>query len=360
VSQRSLHDGGVTYARRRRLNGRPVGRKWTRVQSSPLARRAWLISVLFLPISPHLAFGQEPPPLPREEGSAQSLKRAQEAVFEKTRGLGADESAPRSGEEAVGLRSLIKLFGWQPLTTEEEDKAKTLSNLAARMGNDPTAIIGRAQTLFRYDALEGGKRTNNLVTRFDVPYQGNFVFRADIPYVWSTPNQAGASNENGVSDLFVRTGGRVYSDPRNAIFIGMDFTFPTAEDTLGSGKYTVGPGVATAHVFPAWDSLLFTLIEHQVSVGGDPSRQSISTSSGQIFFNTIWTDQWWTRIELTPQVLWDQRAKSSMTLEFEGGYRFVHDWGLWVRPGVGLWGRNIPGGYEWNIETGIRRMFVGF
>jgi hypothetical protein len=252
------------------------------------------------------------------------------------------------------------MLALQPLTPEEQEEAKRLSGIAARMGTDPTAIIGRVQTLYRYDALAGGGRTNNLVARVDVPYHKDFLLRADMPYVWKNPNQPGMSNESGPSDLFVRTGGRVYSNPRDAIFVGMDFTFPTAENKLGSGKYTVGPGVATAHVFPAWDSLLFTMIEHQVSVGGDPSRQSISTSSGQIFFNTIWTDQWWTRVELTPQVLWDQKAKSSMTLEFEGGYRFIQDWGVWVRPGVGLWGQNVPGAYEWNIEAGVRRMFAGF
>ena len=104
------------------------------------------------------------------------------------------------------------------------------------MGRDPTAIIGRAQTLYRYDALEGGSRTYNLVARPDVPYHGHFLFRTDLPYVWSNPNQPDTGNQNGLSDLFVRAGGRVYSVPGDAIFAGMDFTFPTAGDKLGTGK----------------------------------------------------------------------------------------------------------------------------
>jgi hypothetical protein len=223
-----------------------------------------------------------------------------------------DEKAARRG-------GLLQTFGLQPLTTEEEDKAKHLSDIAARMGTDPTAIIGRAQTLFRYDALEGGKRTNNLVARLDAPYHGNFLFRADLPYVWSNPNQPGTSNQDGVSDLFVRAGGRVYADPTNALFAGMDFTFPTADKQLGSGKYTVGQGVATAHVFPEVRSLFFTLLQHQVSVGGDPSRRAISVSNIQAFFNTIWTDRWWTRVEAMTQLDWERKATNSMTLEFEGG-----------------------------------------
>ena len=320
----------------------------------------WLIWILFLLNPPHLSFGQEPSSSPRKEGSAQSQKRDRDTVFENTDTHGTDESAPGAGEEAGRPRPLIKRFGANPLTSEEQEEANRLSAIAARMGTDPTAIIGRAQTLYRYDALEGGSKLNNLVARLDVPYHGNFLLRADLPYVWSNPNQPDTSNQNGLSDLFVRAGGRVYSVPGDAIFAGMDFTFPTADDKLGTGKYTIGPGVATAHVFPAWGSIFFTLLQHQVSVGGDPSRQTINVSRVQALFNTIWTERWWTQLEAVTQVDWERKATNSMTLEFEGGYRFTKDWGIWVRPGVGLWGRNIPGAYEWNIETGIRRMFAGF
>jgi hypothetical protein len=344
------------------VKDRPVDREWTRVQSSLLAWCAWLIWFFFPPTSLPLSFAQEPPSFPRERQGIPSQNRHGEAGPDRVDpALGADDSTPGlEDEKAVRRGGLLQTFGLQPLTTEEEDKAKHLSDIAARMGTDPTAIIGRAQTLFRYDALEGGKRTNNLVARLDAPYHGNFLFRADLPYVWSNPNQPGTSNQDGVSDLFVRAGGRVYADPTNALFAGIDFTFPTADKQLGSGKYTVGPGVATAHVFPEVRSLFFTLLQHQVSVGGDPSRRAISVSNIQAFFNTIWTDRWWTRVEAMTQLDWERKATNSMTLEFEGGHRFPNNWGVWVRPGVGLWGRNVPGAYEWNIEVGIRRMFAEF
>lgn len=300
------------------MNDRPAVRARTRFHTHILAGCAWF---LFLLSPHHLSFGQEIVPSQIERGTY-AQNREPEA--------------------------------------QEQEEANRLSTIAARMGTDPTAIIGRVETLFRYDALEGGKRTNNLVARLDVPYHGNFVFRADLPYVWSSPNQPGTSNQKGVSDLFVRAGGRVYTDPANVLFAGMDFTFPTADQQLGSGKYTVGPGVATAHVLPAWGSLFYTLLQHQASVGGDPSRQAVSLSRIQGWFNTIWTDQWWTRLEVVTQVDWERKATNSMTLEFEGGYRFVKDWGVWARPGVGLWGRNVAGAYDWNIEVGIRRMFTTF
>jgi hypothetical protein len=304
------------------VNDRSGDRVWPRFHPSVLAGCVWFIWFLFFASSSQLSFGQDTVSSQLERGSSPSQNRGQDA--------------------------------------EEQAEATRLSTIAARMGTDPTAIIGRAQTLFRYDALEGGSRTNNLVARLDVPYHGNFLFRADLPYVWSNPNQPGTSNENGVSDLFVRAGGRVYSDPGNALFAGMDFTFPTADKQLGTGKYTVGPGVATAHVLPARGSLFYMLLQHQLSVGGDPSRQGVSLSRIQSQFNTIWTDRWWTQVEAVTQVDWERKATNSMTLEFEGGYRFTKDWGVWVRPGVGLWGRNIPGAYDWNVEVGIRHMFAAF
>ena len=277
-----------------------------------------------------------------------------------------DDSALGSATEGVRDRPVIKQFGAQPLTPEEQEEATRLSTIAAKMGTDPTAIIGRVQTLFRHDALEGGNRvSNNLVGRIDVPFHKDFLLRADLPYVWSHPNQLGtsnqgSSNQNGISDLLVRAGGRVYSVPGDAIFAGVDFTFPTAEGTLGTGKYTVGPGVATAHVFPAWRSIFFMLLQHQFSIGGDPSRNDISASKIQTWFNTIWADHWWTQLEAIIQVDWERKETTSGTLEFEGGYRLTKDWSTWVRPGVGLWGRSLPGAYDWNIEVGIRRMFEGF
>ena len=74
----------------------------------------------------------------------------------------------------------------------------------------------------------------------------------------------------------------MYSAPGDAIFAGMDFTFPTADDKLGSDKYTVGPGVATAHVFPTWRSIFFMLLQHQFSVGalGNSVRNHFARRGG--------------------------------------------------------------------------------
>jgi hypothetical protein len=263
----------------------------------------------------------------------------------------------------VRRRRFLRRLGPQQLTPEQQEEAKRISKIAAKMGTDPTAIIGRVQTSYQHFAFSGGGRADNLVGSIVIPYHGEFVLRADVPHLWTDPNRPGAPKQNGLSDVFVRTGGRVYTIPGYAFFAGMDITFPTADKPqLGLGKYTVGPLFLTARVLPELKSLLFGTVQHQISVGGDPSRQDISITRFGLTVNTIWAERWWTQVEALTQVNWERKAKSSMTLEFEGGRRLTQDWAIWVRPGVGLLGKNqaIPANYEWNFEVGVRRTFTSF
>ena len=57
------------------------------------------------------------------------------------------------------------------------------------------------------------------------------------------------------------------------------------------------------------------------------------------------------------QADWDRCAKTSLTLEFEVGRSLVGRWGVFVRPGVGISGRDLIGAYDWNVEGGVRYMF---
>jgi hypothetical protein len=141
----------------------------------------------------------------------------------------------------------------------------------------------------------------------------------------------------------------------------MDFTFPTAVlSNLGSGKYTIGPLAATARAFPDLNSLLFGLIQHQTSIGGDPSRRDVEFSRFALAWNTIWGERWWTLVQAQSQIDWNRNNRSSMTLDFEGGHRLTPKWLAYLRPGVGLWGRDVLGAYEWQVEVGFRRMFASF
>ena len=49
-----------------------------------------------------------------------------------------------------------------------------------------------------------------------------------------------------------------------------------------------------------------------------------------------------------------------MNLELEVGRNIVGKWGVFIRPGVGIFGQDLPGAYNWNIAGGIRYIFPGF
>jgi hypothetical protein len=273
-----------------------------------------------------------------------------------------EPEGPVSPSEKEPTRRPFKRIGPQPMTPEERDEAERLRKVAAKYGTDPTAIVGRLQLTSQYLDLPQGARARDAVARVDVPYRGDWLLRVDVPFFkWIDPNLPGTTSAQGMSDLAVTAGWRVYNTPEYAVLIGALATFPTASEVrVGSGKYTAGPAIATARFLPRWDSFLIGLLQHQTSVGGDPSRRDIALSRAAAQVNSFWADKWWTIVQAVWQIDWERSAKSSMTMEFEAGRSLVGRFGAYIRPGVGIWGRDVAGAYQWNIEVGVRYMFASF
>ena len=259
-------------------------------------------------------------------------------------------------------RFLPPILRPKQLTPEEHEEAERLRKLAAKYGTDPTAIVGRVQLSSQYAGLPQGARLSDTVARVDLPFRVNWLLRVDTPFHrWLDPNRPGMSSAQGLGNLSAVLGWRAYNTPEYAFFIGAASTFPTASDNaLGSGKYTVGPLIATGRFLPQWESFLFGVFQHSVSAGGDPSRADISFTQANVQINTIWADRWWSTVQGAWQVNWEQKAKSSMTLEVELGRNIVGRWGMYLRPGVGIWGNTVTGAYDWNVEVGTRYMFKSF
>jgi hypothetical protein len=248
------------------------------------------------------------------------------------------------------------------LTPEEQEEAERLKQLAAKYGTDPTAIVGRVQLSGQYANLPQGAEARDGTIRVDLPFRKDVLLRVDTPFLRSVhPNRPGTTSTQGLSDLSALLGWRAYNTPEYAFLIGALSTFPTAEErTLGLGKYTTGPLIATARFLPRWESFLFGVFQHQFSVGGDPARADVSITRAAAQINTFWAQHWWTIAQAVWQINWERSAKSSMTMELEVGRNLVGRFGFYVRPGVGIWGRDLLGAYDWNIETGVRYVFPSF
>lgn len=311
----------------------------------------WILGAMFLfTTCPLAALGQEALPETPVKGSPESAPQAE---------MDEPVEAPDVEPEK---RRLFKRLGPQPVTPEQREEAESLRKLAAKYGTDPTAIVGRLQLSSTYFNLPQGSQTVDTVARVDLPFRRNFLLRVDVPFLkWSDPDRPGTTSAQGFSDLSVTAGWRAYNTPEYAVLVGALSTFPTASETgLGLGKYSVGPFIATARFLPRWESFLIGLFTQQVSVGGDPARNPINRSRiiGQV--NSFWAERWWTIAQATWLVDWELNSKTSMTLELEVGRSVVGRWGVFARPGVGIWGQEVSGAYDWNVEVGVRYMFASF
>jgi hypothetical protein len=317
-------------------------------------RRAWLLGALALFTAlPLVAVGQEP--------LTEAAKESEPAAVDESETDDPAEASETSGE-APPKRRLFKRLGPQPVTPEQREEAERIRKLAAKYGTDPTAIVGRVQLSSQYVDLARGLQATDTVARVDLAFKGNFLLRVDTPFIRTLDlNLPGASSLQGLGDLSAIIGWRVYNTPEYALLIGAVSTFPTADERgLGFGKYTAGPFVATGRFLPRFDSFLFGVFQHQTSVGGDPARQAVGLTRAIGQVNTIWAERWWTIVQTVWQVDWERSRKTSMALEFEVGRSLVGRFGMFVRPGVGIWGRDMIGAYDWNIEGGIRYMFPSF
>ena len=301
---------------------------------------------------PLAAMGQEPEPERSPRGGPSPSAAPQ-----------AEMDSPAEEPEVVPeKRRLFKRLGPQPVTPEQREEAERLRKLGAKYGTDPTAIVGRLQLTSAYIDLPQGARAANTVARVDLPYRQDFLLRMDVPFLgWNDPNRPGTTSAQGFSDIAVTAGWRAYNTPEYALLVGVTSTMPTAAlPGLGTGKYTVGPTIATARFVPQWDSFLIGVLTQQLSVGGDPARNPVNLSKlvGQV--NSFWGERWWSIAQAVWQINWELNAKSSMNLELEVGRSVVGRWGVFVRPGVGIWGQSLPGAYDWNVEAGVRYMFRSF
>ena len=297
----------------------------------------------------------------KPDESPQDAIPTQEEVPDEATGPESEPDIPGSSPEKP-RRRILKRVGPQPMTAEQREEAERLRSVAAKYGTDPTAIVGRLQLTSQYLDLPRGADATVSTVRVDLPFRGDYLLRMDMPFLRTAdPNRVGTLTHSGASDLAVTAGWRVYNTPEYAVLVGALSTFPTAaNDALGFGKYTVGPAVATARFLPQLDSFLIGLLSYQTSVGGDPSRKDVSFFNVTAQVNSFWGQRWWTVIQSVWQVDFERSGKSSMVMEFEAGRNLIGRFGAYIRPGVGIWGRDVAGAYQWNIELGVRYMFASF
>jgi len=274
------------------------------------------------------------------------------------------ESAEQPPAPAEGKRGPVRSLV-QGATPEEHarlvEERKHLSAEAAAFGTDPTALNGYFELTYGHNEYTNNLRLDTATAEARLPITPNLIFRVTMPYAWADLNGPGGFTKNGLSDMTVRAGGRLYASNIVALFVGADATFPTAsEKQLGTGKYTLGPGGALAVPLARVRSLFFVVVQDFYSIGGDPSRADVHFIRVQPAVNTIWSERWWTIVSATWNI--DDRStgrKSTLNLLGEIGHNFNQHWNVFAAAGAGVAGKDTPLGLDWVAQAGVRWMFPG-
>jgi hypothetical protein len=294
-------------------------------------------------------------------GAVSAAERSDgKAAAEQTdRGTVADSTEqPPSQEE--GRRSPLKSL-LQGATPEEQarlaEERKHLSEAGAATGSDPTAIIGYYQLGYAHNVLTNGVKLNIATAVIRLPLTPNLLLQMTLPYLWADLPPVG-DHMNGLGDMTMRVGGRLYASEFAALFIGGDVSFPTAgERQLGTGKYTLGPGAALAVPLPRLRSMFYLLVQNFNSLGGDSGRPDVRFLQFQSGVNTILSERWWTLVTGTWATNWENHHKTSLNLVGQVGYQVNKHWGLFAGGGGGVVDKDAFLSLDWTVQAGVRWIF---
>lgn len=242
-----------------------------------------------------------------------------------------------------------------PQTTLAQVETASGADAAAKSSEAVQFRSTRVEIRNEYQDLQGGGTVDFLVPRVDFGLNPDLSVRVEAPIVFADPNAPGVDGGSGIGDLLFRGSYRVARGPGYAIVAGGELILNTAsKDSLGMGKDVIAPLVFASIDVPRCNSTVFPFLQHYMTLGGDDARSDVHYTSLKAPFLTRWPNLVYTVLE--PQMVIDhQRSdKVGMNFEAEVGKFMNRDLAVWARPGIGLFGDNLPQIYDWKLEVGVR------
>jgi hypothetical protein len=239
--------------------------------------------------------------------------------------------------------------------SREQESARTADSFKRLV--DPTDFKSRIELRNEYQSLQEGGSRNLLVPRFEYAFTSSLAARIDVPYVTVDPDRPGASRESGLGDISVRAQWRALRTASFALVVAPEFSLDTADKPeLGTGRYLFQPLAYAAVDLPEYNSVVFPYIQQFWTFGGSTDVE-INTTLLRTGFLTRWPQRTYSFVEASLYVDWERDGRTGFTLEAEVGRFVAKSLGVYLRPGVGLWGDNLPPVYNWNLEVGLRYFF---
>jgi hypothetical protein len=257
----------------------------------------------------------------------------------------------------LAVRMFILVFGSAaPMPGEGNEQTPEGAPDSFKRLTDPTDFHTRFDVRNEYQSLQAGGSRNVLVPRFEYALSPAFLLRADVPYVWVDPDRPGTSQESGLGDISVRAQARLLRTPAYAVVAAAELALDTAQDpALGTGRYVFQPLAYVAVGLPRYKSTIFPYVQHFWAFGGSTDVE-INTTLLRSGVLSIFPKKTYTYVEPSLYIDWERDARTGGTLEVEVGRFVSKGLGLYLRPGVGLWG-DIPPVYDWNFEVGLHYFF---
>lgn len=189
----------------------------------------------------------------------------------------------------------------------EQSSSQSVDEISRKLA-DPGAALVSVPFQYNYlgDAGPGGDY-NNQVLKIQpvIPFvseHSKFILRPILPVM----NAEFPQDKSGIGDLTVQ-GYYIPLRPGSTTEFGFGpiAQFDTAsDDTLGSGKYSLGPAFLAIHKTRKWT--LGGLLNHLVSVAGDDDRADISITNLQPIVTRALANGW--SASFSPEISYDWKA----------------------------------------------------
>jgi hypothetical protein len=252
---------------------------------------------------------------------------------------------------------LLAVCASHPASAQTKQESPAGDAAAFKRLTDPTDFRSRTELRNEYQSLQSGGSRNVTGGRFDYALSNSFLLRIDVPYVMVDPDAPGISSESGLGDISVRAQWRALRKPEYALVVAAEVALDTAQEPLlGTGRYVFQPLAFASVDVPKYQSVVFPYVQQFWSFGGTSDRD-INTTLLRAGVLKRWPRRTYTYVEPSLYVDWVRDGRTGFTLEVELGRFFTKSLGLYLRPGVGLWGDNVPPVYNWNFEVGMRYLF---
>jgi hypothetical protein len=223
-----------------------------------------------------------------------------------------------------------------------------LSSTALAQTPRHSTDLGSAIDFHNDYSKSGPTITNTLVLRGDYAPEPWIALRLELPLAYvDTPSARPAM---GFGDIYTRATARIVASDLS-LLAGTDLVIDSAASpTLGGGKNVVGPFATLA-----WDiapgAWLRTQVQHNASIGGDPHRRRVRTTSVRPTALVALPDGYWFLVDQKFQVYHDGRKNLSYSAVLEGGMELSPDVSVYIDPGVQI---DSPWALTWMLTGGVR------